>query len=274
MKEAPGMKGTNWVPLIMKRSTCGHLVLRVPPGMIGATYYEGGIWVLPIMKGKGGHLLRRVLPIMKGESGGRLQMYGSPSTPILENPEYQTRWYFKYFLGKLHQNYVGSDIEKNPFFLSVVLTDANNQCVPQYRAILWRKTGASRICLSYTPAKPMTVKQILSNFQNMDKIEKGPKEIFTPEIQKDLLLLEEQEGSVNFKFGILYMKPGQTSDDEILSNECGSRNLDKFLGLLGEKVRLKAWDKFRGGLDVKERSAAGNWKILQSRPKGSRRIAP
>ena len=28
------------------------------------------------------------------------QMYGSPTTPVLENPEYQTRWYFKYFLGK------------------------------------------------------------------------------------------------------------------------------------------------------------------------------
>lgn len=52
----------------------------------------------------------------------------------------------------------------------------------------------------------------------MDKIEKGPKEIFSPDIQKDLLLLEEQEGSVNFKFGIIYMKQGQTSDDEILSN--------------------------------------------------------
>lgn len=40
----------------------------------------------------------------------------------------------------VHQNYVGCDSEKAPFFLSVVLTDANNQCVPQYRAILWKKT--------------------------------------------------------------------------------------------------------------------------------------
>lgn len=64
----------------------------------------------------------------------------------------------------------------------------------------------------------LTVKQILSNFPNMDKVEKGPKEIFSPDIQKDLLLLEEQEGSVNFKFGVIYMKQGQSSDDEILSN--------------------------------------------------------
>ncbi|XP_037792024.1 GTPase-activating Rap/Ran-GAP domain-like protein 3 [Penaeus monodon] len=221
-------------------------------GVFSRRHY-GSVELLPQIEAEGSELNGRRFRIESGEALGDRdeQMYGSPSTPILENPEYQTRWYFKYFLGKLHQNYVGSDSEKTPFFLSVVLTDANNQCVPQYRAILWRKTGAQRISLSYTPNKPMTVKQILSNFQNMDKLEKGPKEIFTPEIQKDLLLLEEQEGSVNFKFGILYMKAGQTSDDEILSNDSPCREFDTFLGLLGERVRLRNWDKFRGGLDVK-----------------------
>ncbi|XP_077505227.1 GTPase-activating Rap/Ran-GAP domain-like protein 3 isoform X8 [Amblyomma americanum] len=178
-------------------------------------------------------------------------LFGSPSTPVLENPEYQTRWYFKYFLGKLHQNYVGADAEKTSFFLSVVLSDSNTQGLQQYRAILWRKTGAQRICLSHTPNKPLTVKSILSNFETLDRIEKGPKEIFTPDIQKDLLLLEEQEGSVNFKFGVLYAEAGQTTDDEMFSNEVGSREFDRFVNLLGEKVRLKGWDKYRGGLDVK-----------------------
>lgn len=40
----------------------------------------------------------------------------------------------------VHQNYVGTDAEKNPFFLSVVLSDQNNQRIPQYHSILWRKT--------------------------------------------------------------------------------------------------------------------------------------
>lgn len=46
-------------------------------------------------------------------------------------------------LPSVHQNYVGTDAEKNPFYLSVVLSDQNNQRVPQYRAILWRKTVSS-----------------------------------------------------------------------------------------------------------------------------------
>ncbi|XP_046739654.1 GTPase-activating Rap/Ran-GAP domain-like protein 3 isoform X9 [Diprion similis] len=89
------------------------------------------------------------------------------------------------------------------------------------------------------------------NFPGMDRLDKGPREIFSPDIQKDLLLLEEQEGSVNFKFGVVYAKEGQTTDDEMLSNEKGSSDFNRFLDLLGERIRLKGWDKYRGGLDVK-----------------------
>ena len=35
------------------------------------------------------------------------------------------------FLPIVHQNYIGTDSEKNPFFLSVVLSDQNNQRVRQ-----------------------------------------------------------------------------------------------------------------------------------------------
>ncbi|XP_069465601.1 GTPase-activating Rap/Ran-GAP domain-like protein 3 isoform X2 [Ambystoma mexicanum] len=168
----------------------------------------------------------------------------------LENPEYHTRWYFKYFLGKVHQNYIGTDIEKNPFFLSVVLSDQNNQRVPQYRSILWRKTGTQKICLPYSPTKTLSVKSILSAM-NLDKFEKSPREILNPEIQKDLLVLEEQEGSVNFKFGVLYAKDGQLTDDEMFSNETGSESFQKLLNLMGDTITLKSWIGYRGGLDTK-----------------------
>ena len=52
--------------------------------------------------------------------------------------------------------------------------------------------GAKRISLSYNPNKPQTVKGILSHL-DMERIEKGPKEVFNPEIQKEILVLEEQE---------------------------------------------------------------------------------
>uniref|UniRef100_A0A671W0A0 GTPase-activating Rap/Ran-GAP domain-like protein 3 n=1 Tax=Sparus aurata TaxID=8175 RepID=A0A671W0A0_SPAAU len=162
----------------------------------------------------------------------------------LENPEYHTRWFFKYFLGKVHQNYVGTDAEKNPFYLSVVLSDQNNQRVPQYRAILWRKTGTLKISLPYSPTKTLSVKSILSAM-NMDRFEKGPREILNPEIQK------VRVGSVNFKFGVLFAKDGQLTDDEMFSNETGSEGFDKFLNLLGDAITLQGWAGYRGGLDTK-----------------------
>ncbi len=64
--------------------------------------------------------------------------------------------------------------------------------------------------------KQITVKQILNQFQI--EIDKSPKEIIDPDLQRELLVLEEQEGSINFKFGIVYAKHGQLTDDEMLSN--------------------------------------------------------
>ncbi|XP_011329684.1 GTPase-activating Rap/Ran-GAP domain-like protein 3 isoform X2 [Ooceraea biroi] len=211
----------------------------------------GSVEMLPQIEQDGTENGRR-FRVENGDSlGEKEEMFGSPSTPILENPEYQTRWYFKYFLGKLHQNYIASDQERNPLFLSVVTSEVGDQCVPHYRVILWRRTGAQKISLPYSANKTITIRQILSNYYGLEKLDKAPREVFTPELQKDLLLLEEQEGSVNFKFGIIYAKEGQTTDDEMLSNERGSPDFERFLEILGERIRLKGWDKYRGGLDVK-----------------------
>lgn len=134
----------------------------------------------------------------------------------LENPESQTRWYFKYFLGRVHQNYLIEQKNREICFLSVVITDANDRHIPQFKAIQWTKNGSQKLTLSYQQNKNITVKQILSHFQI--EVEKNPRELLDPEIQKELLILEEQEGSINFKFGIVYAKHGQLTDDEMLSN--------------------------------------------------------
>lgn len=75
-------------------------------------------------------------------------------------------------------------------------------------------------------------------------------QISHPGIQKDLLSLEKQEGAMNFKFGVIYAKAGQVLDDELFSNVEGSPDFDRFLDLLGQRIRLKGWNKYKGGLDV------------------------
>uniref|UniRef100_A0A2H1WSL7 SFRICE_012638 n=1 Tax=Spodoptera frugiperda TaxID=7108 RepID=A0A2H1WSL7_SPOFR len=180
----------------------------------------------------------------------------------------------------VHQNYIGVDGSREPYLLSVVQEGGAGLL----RAILFNKMGAHKIYLppsawnsggGQAPTRP-TVKQILGQFPSMERVDKVPREITCAELQKDVLLLEEQEGSVNFKIGVMLMKPGQKTDDEMLSNgkyytkilkakyipreghlnvenlsEKGDEKWDRFISLLGDKIRLRGWNRFRGGLDVK-----------------------
>jgi len=195
----------------------------------------------------GRRLLRfRVEPCQDGQATLPHQSYAAPH---LENPEFQTRWYFKYFLGQVHSNYIGLDAKKEPYALSVCLTAADNHGIPQYRAILWKASGCQRLCFAYKPTKIMSPREVLRLFSA--DVEKAPYEITEAEIQKELIVLEEQEGSVNFKFGVIFARDGQTTDDEMFSNANGSKGFDHFLSLLGDKVILKGFDKYKGGLDNK-----------------------
>jgi len=42
-----------------------------------------------------------------------------------------------------------------------------------------------------------------------------------------------------FKFGVIYMKKGQVTEEEIFSNQEHSEAFDEFLNLIGNRVQLK-----------------------------------
>ena len=74
--------------------------------------------------------------------------------------------------------------------------------------------------------------------------------------------LEHFELSVvsrQYKFGVLYAPPGGTcslliaanSEDAMYEAKDGSAAFDAFLDLLGERVQLKDFAKFKGGLDTR-----------------------
>ena len=62
--------------------------------------------------------------------------------------------------------------------------------------------------------------------------------------------MEKQERAMNLKFGVIFAQKGQLTDDEFFSNQETSESFENFLNLLGEKITLKNWDRYRGGLDV------------------------
>eukprot|EP00039_Didymoeca_costata_P025638 m.14024 g.14024 ORF g.14024 m.14024 type:complete len:867 (-) comp4969_c0_seq1:62-2662(-) len=175
---------------------------------------------------------------------------------ILENPETETRWYFRYFLGRSHQNFLSAltlvdddnNTELEPVLLSILCDEDGS-----IRAILWRKSGTERLLTKGQRGKAPDAKKVLTAFGHGIP-ERRVTEVKDPNLQDELLVVEEQEGAVNFKIGVLYAKAGQTTDDEMFSNEHGSSNFEEFYKTLGQVKALQGFTGFRGGLDVKNGS--------------------
>lgn len=49
----------------------------------------------------------------------------------------------------------------------------------------------------------------------------------------------------------MYCLAGQSSEEEMYNNEAAGAALEEFLQLLGERVRLKGFSKYRAQLDTK-----------------------
>ncbi|ELT98588.1 hypothetical protein CAPTEDRAFT_146981 [Capitella teleta] len=70
-------------------------------------------------------------------------------------------------------------------------------------------------------------------------------------IGEQLLKLDEQRVSLTYKVGVLLCRAGQQTEEEMYNNEHGSPAFDEFLDCIGERVPLKGFEKYRGGLDCK-----------------------
>ncbi|KAJ6226170.1 gtpase-activating rap/ran-gap domain-like protein [Anaeramoeba flamelloides] len=78
--------------------------------------------------------------------------------------------------------------------------------------------------------------------------------------EKELLQMENLEIPRNYKFGVLYIKDQQKTQEEYITNVETSKEFQDFLDILGEPITLLGWKKYRGGLDVKH-NASGETSI-------------
>ncbi|MEE6492768.1 hypothetical protein FKM82_016628 [Ascaphus truei] len=61
----------------------------------------------------------------------------------------------------------------------------------------------------------------------------------------------QKELSYQLKVGIMYCKAGQSTEEEMYNNEAAGPAFEEFLQLLGERVRLKGFEKYKAQLDTK-----------------------
>ncbi|XP_056304652.1 rap1 GTPase-activating protein 1 isoform X5 [Danio aesculapii] len=74
--------------------------------------------------------------------------------------------------------------------------------------------------------------------------------VLYPKASRLIVTFDEHVISNNFKFGVIYQKFGQTSEEELFGNNEEGPALVEFLEFLGQKIELHDFKGFRGGLDV------------------------
>uniref|UniRef100_H9GA28 Uncharacterized protein n=1 Tax=Anolis carolinensis TaxID=28377 RepID=H9GA28_ANOCA len=80
----------------------------------------------------------------------------------------------------------------------------------------------------------------------------------SPKVPETLLKLDEQGLSFQRKVGVLYCMAGQGSEEDMYNNEEGGPAFQEFLDLLGERVRLRGFEKYRAQLDTKTDSTGSH----------------
>ena len=53
--------------------------------------------------------------------------------------------------------------------------------------------------------------------------------------------------------GVLYCKKGQQTEEDMYNNEDGGPEFNEFLDHIGQRVRLKGFDKYKAGLCTKSK---------------------
>uniref|UniRef100_A0A672KSV3 RAP1 GTPase activating protein n=1 Tax=Sinocyclocheilus grahami TaxID=75366 RepID=A0A672KSV3_SINGR len=165
--------------------------------------------------------------------------------------EYNTsaKIYRKHFLGKEHFNYYTVDSALGHLVFSMKYDVIGDQ--EHLRLMLRTKMK------TYHDVIPISCLTEFPNIVQMAKVRVNQvtfimllKTSTLPQASRLIVTFDEHVISNNFKFGVIYQKFGQTSEEELFGNNEESPALVEFLEFLGQKIELHDFKGFRGGLDV------------------------
>nr|XP_015218097.1 PREDICTED: signal-induced proliferation-associated 1-like protein 2 isoform X2 [Lepisosteus oculatus] len=185
---------------------------------------------------------------------------------IIEHIDLGAYYYHKYFYGREHQNYFGVDENLGPVAVSIrreKLEDVKEKDGAQYNyRIAFRTSELTTLrgailedavpsTARHGTARGLPLKEVLEYVVPELNIQCLRLALSSPKVPEQLLKLDEQGLSFQHKVGILYCKAGQSTEEEMYNNESAGPALDEFLDLLGQRVRLKGFNKYRAQLDNK-----------------------
>uniref|UniRef100_A0AAQ4S0D5 Signal-induced proliferation-associated 1 like 1 n=1 Tax=Gasterosteus aculeatus aculeatus TaxID=481459 RepID=A0AAQ4S0D5_GASAC len=184
---------------------------------------------------------------------------------IVEHVDLGTYYYRKYFYLREHWNYLGVDENLGPVAVSLrrEKLDEHKEHGQQYNyRVIFRtselNTLRGSILEDAVPstskhglARGLPLKEVLEFLVPELNVHCLRLALNTPKVTEQLMKLDEQGLSFQRKVGVMYCMAGQSSEEEMYNNESAGPALEEFLHLLGERVRLKGFTKYRAQLDAK-----------------------
>ncbi|XP_077581479.1 rap1 GTPase-activating protein 1 isoform X3 [Stigmatopora nigra] len=156
--------------------------------------------------------------------------------------------YRKQFMGKEHFNYYTMDAALGNLVFSLKYDVIGDQ---EHLRLMLRsrlRTYHDVIPISCLTEFPNVVQmaKLVCEEVNVDRFYP----VLYPKASRLIVTFDEHVINNNFKFGVIYQKFGQTTEEEVFGNMDESPAFVEFLEFLGQKVELHDFKGFRGGLDV------------------------
>lgn len=179
--------------------------------------------------------------------------YDTLGNPVLPHGDWRAhkfetdetaRCYRRFFVGREHSNWVGVDDALGPLLLSLKVEQEHARLLLRLRSGTAHELLPSS-CLAAHPS-PAALAKLLNDGLSVERL--SP--VLCPRASQLIAAYDEHVLVSNFKFGVLYQRFGQTSEEQLFSNRHSSPALDEFLQVLGRRIQLKDHKGYRGGLDT------------------------
>ncbi|KAI8805730.1 hypothetical protein BJ742DRAFT_818994 [Cladochytrium replicatum] len=185
---------------------------------------------------------------------------------LLQECEKDIIWFRENFFGKAHLNFLTLDSPRGPMAISFI------QDGDSFKALIRTIQGSERISFSVSAVNipwwrralglgpPWS--QVLQSMGRSIPVS-NLKLCKDSALANDLLSMEERQVIRSYKFGVAYLRPGQSSEEEMFLNrkEDTSPAFGQFLNFLGETIEMKGWKGYKAGLDTSGNNHTGTHSV-------------
>ncbi|XP_061531645.1 rap1 GTPase-activating protein 2 [Phycodurus eques] len=158
----------------------------------------------------------------------------------------EAKIYHDFFRSQYHHSFTAIDPTLGPLVVSVCLEEEENRMRVILRMKECSRHRVFSLSLFHSIPSAVELAKMLCDRVTVSKFEA------VTYLKAPVLIsaFDEHRMSYNFKFGVLYQKENQLTEEDILGNDEESEAFTEFLSILGDTVQLQGFTGFRGGLDV------------------------